>query len=437
MPITSCRKLRLLALAAVAGLFGLSSCQESYHYEVPKISGTDYDPTQSVTVTGILPDSGGYKTPFIIEGTNFGTDASKINVVFNGNRKATVVSTNGTRIYGIMPKQEDGLNLFSVQIDSTLDPVVSPVKFRYSKVERVSVLAGKTANGGYVDGSLAESRFNYMYGVNVVTGNNLIVCEGRDNRVRMVSETDNKVTTLYTGANFGHPAVTKDRRRAYVIQIDKPHAIYYFDQSNSWEAKRLTASLDNINGKIYSCALADDDRYLYFRDAQGKFGCVDTQDPSKITVLNDSCGARTGEISYLEWSKVDRCFYLSVQVQQGIYKVSKDGKSVEQWIGFNGVGHEDGSRLTAVIRNPTGMAFDVDGNMYFIDSMGFVVRKLNHDDGMVSTVAGQYQTCVNDKIEGLPLEVTFNFPYDIAVDDAGDFYIIEGWGTDVRKFAIE
>ena len=56
---------------------------------------------------------------------------------------------------------------------------------------------------------------------------------------------------------------------------------------------------------------------------------------------------------------------------------------------------------------------------------------------MVTTVAGIYTKSDSNRVEGLPLETTFNFPYDISVDDEGNFYIVEGWGSDVRKFAIE
>ena len=73
--------------------------------------------------------------------------------------------------------------------------------------------------------------------------------------------------------------------------------------------------------------------------------------------------------------------------------------------------------------------------MYITESMGFTIRKINHTDGMVTTVAGQYTK--GGGTDGLPLEATFNYPYDISVDDDGNFYLIEGWGCTVRKYAIE
>ena len=438
----------VLMLTMAAGLpIGLVSCSDDYHYETPKISGPAFDPSLPVTVSEILPDSGGYLTQFVIKGSNFGTDPSKIDVIFNGNRKATVVSSNGTTLYGICPKQENGNNLVTVRVDSVGEPASCPNTFKYTKVERVSVLAGKSGTGGYVDGSPIDARFNYMYGVGVVAGNNIVVMEGRNNRVRMISETDNKVVTLLTGGpNFGHPAVSQDRKRLFAIQINQPHAVYSFDQINNWSPKRLATSLQYkdasgnsqvVDGDIYSCALDDEGKYLYFRDHKARMGRMEIANPDNVEILNDKCGNVDKNISYLVWSKVDKCFYLSLQNAQGIYKVSKDGKNVEMYAGFNGVGSQDGPKLSAAFKNPAGLAFDVDGNMYITDSMGFTIRKIGHEDGMVTTVAGSYTKTNNNKVEGLPLETTFNYPYDIDVDDDGNFYIVEGWGCDVRKFAIE
>lgn len=438
----------ILMLAMAAGLpAGLVSCSDDFHYESPKISGAAFDPSLPVTVSEILPDSGGYLTQFVIKGSNFGTDPSKIDVIFNGNRKATVVSSNGTTLYGICPKQENGNNQITVRVDSVGEPAACPNTFKYTKVERVSVLAGKTGYGGYADGSPIDARFEYMYGVGVVTGNNVIVMEGRNNRVRMISEKDNKVLTLLVGGpNFGHPAVSKDRTRLFAIQIQQPHAVYSFDQVNNWSAKRLATSLQYkdkdgkmqvVDGEIYACALDDEGKWLYFRDHKARFGRMEIAKPENVEILNDKCGDIDKNVSYLAWSPVDKCFYMSLQNKHGIYKISHDGKTVEMYAGFNGVGSQDGPKMSASFKNPTGMAFDVDGNMYLIDSMGFTVRKIGHNDGMVTTVAGIFNKSDNNKVEGLPLEVTFNYPYDISIDDEGNFYIIEGWGRDVRRFAIE
>lgn len=420
------------------------SCKEDYSFKNTAIDGTPFDPNIPVEVGTIYPDSGGYKTPFVIKGNNFGTDISKIKVVFNGDRIAPLVRSNGSLIYGIMPKQEDGHNTVSVQIEGE-EVVESPTKFRYVKIEQVSTLAGKGGTKGYVDGTLVESRFAYMIGINMVTGNNLIVCEIKDDkgaqkRVRMISQDENKVVTLMSGYGMCHPAVTKDRTKAYSIEYTKPHTVFVFDQSNAWAGKRLLASLidkdgNAITGDIYSCALDDEEKFLYFRDHSGKFGRIEIAHPANVEILNANCGTADKNISYLAWSTMDQCFYLSVQNSQGIYKVSRDGQTVERYAGFNGIGSEDGPRLNASFKNPAGMAFDTDGNIYLADAGGMTLRRINRFDGLVTTVAGNYGK--NTNLDGPPLEATLNYPYAICVDDGGSFYIAEGWGYSVRKYAIE
>ncbi len=413
-------------------VLGWVSCSENYSFEPTTVTGPAFDASQPVQVTSLLPDSGGYLTRFVLKGSNFGTDVSKIKVLFNGNRRATVVSSNGTTLYGIVPKQENGDNTVTVSVADN-QPTTVPQTFHYTKVERVTTVTGGQA--GYVDGTLAEARFEYMYGVGVLKGNNVVMVEGRNNRVRLVAPDDDKVTTLYTGANFGKPAVTRDGTRFYLVQLTKPHLVLVFDQANAWAPKKLATGIAGFDGEIFACALTDDEKHLYFRDHNGKLGRLLIENPEEVEVLNENCGKVDKNISYLVWNPVEKCFYLSLQNGQGIYKVSQDGKTVEEYAGFNGVGGSDGPRLQATLRNPTGMAFDVDGNMYFTESMGHTIRKIDRITGMVTTVAGKFQS--EGAVDGLPLEARFQYPYDICIDSDGNFFIIQGWGRSLKKFAIE
>ncbi|UVP34203.1 hypothetical protein NXW58_04145 [Bacteroides faecis] len=87
------------------------------------------------------------------------------------------------------------------------------------------------------------------------------------------------------------------------------------------------------------------------------------------------------------------------------------------------------------MRNPAGITFDKSGNLYFCDSQGYTLRKISRIDGMLTTVAGQYQK--SGGVDGLPLESTFNYPYVVCMDDEENFFIGERWGCVVRKFAVE
>lgn len=423
---------------------GFVSCKEEYTYKDPRVGGTPFDPNKPVQITELMPDSGGYRTMFVIKGSNFGTDVSKIKVTFNRNRTATIVSSNGEVLYGIVPKQEDGKNEVTVSVEGQ-EEIVAPQTFRYTKVQQVSTLSGM-AGGGYKDGTLIEAKFGYMLGCGIVAGNNLLVAEDKESVcVRMISEAENKVTTLSIGMRFGQPAITKDRMRAYFIENALPHGVYCFSQDKAWASSRVVESLNYIDengnigrftGKIYSCTFADDEEWLYFRDQGGKMGRVNVKKPGYAELLNDKCGNVDGEKSYLAWNTKDKHFYLTLQEANGMYQISPDGKEVEQYAGFNGAGGDDGPRLsTAKMHKPGAMAFDEDGNIIYTETNGHTIRRISLEDGMVSTIAGSYTQAGN--ADGLPLNARFNYPYGICTDDEYNFYIAEGWGTRIRKFAIE
>lgn len=60
-----------------------------------------YDSSKPVEVTSFMPDSGGIKTKFVIKGSNFGNDKSKISVYFKDvdrERKAVVIGVNSETI---------------------------------------------------------------------------------------------------------------------------------------------------------------------------------------------------------------------------------------------------------------------------------------------------------------------------------------------------
>lgn len=427
----------LVVLCMVFAAFAsLSSCSDKD--DKTSGGGTEHDPNLPVEVTGFMPELGGFRTKCIIKGKNFGTDKSKVKVFFAGDREATVIGLDGETIYCLAPKQETGNSSVAVEVNGKKIDVKDKV-FAYTAVEQVSTVSGQTGTSGYIDGTLTEARFTYMTGVGALINNNLIISEGHPgnsgHRLRLVSLSENKVITLDNGRDFCKPAVTKDKKRAYVITLKEPHAVLFFDQASLWAPETLTRSINGFSGQIWAATLDDEDRYLYFRDSKGKLGRLDTTNPSNVEVLNEACGAADKDISYLAFNRVDQHFYMTVQNSQGIYRISKDGKIVEQYAGFNGVGNADGPRLDATMNNPVGLAFDNEGNLYCTESSGFVIRKIGLKDGYCVTVAGKYGKAGGE--DGLPLASIFSYPYDITNDGEGNFYIVEGWGCLLRKFAIE
>lgn len=424
-------KKKLFGLVVACGyLLFLAGCSDS---ESRAVSKQSYDPSKPVEAITFSPDSGGMRTKFIVKGSNFGTDVSKIQVLFNGNRKARVISANGNMIYCMVPKQTGGENTVAVVVEE--DTCEMAQTFRYSVKEMVTTVTGKDENGGLVDGSLSESRFAWTCGIGLVTGDNLLIMERFDWRVRLASLNDNKVITLITGFSTGKPAVTKDGKTAFAIGYGHPHIIYRFDQRNLWAPRKL-GELQSFFGNIQSCCLTPDEEWLYFRDNQAKFGRINIADPNRVELLNDQCGETpNGTDNHLLYHPQDDCFYMSIEFGHGIYRISKDGKNVSRWAGFNGQSNIDGYLDEASLTSPMGMAVDADGNIYVAQVQGHNIRKISYPERLVTSVAGSYGQ--GGGVDGEPIKARFRGPWDIVIDAEENFYITQFWGCSVRKLAIE
>lgn len=91
--------------------------------------------------------------------------------------------------------------------------------------------------------------------------------------------------------------------------------------------------------------------------------------------------------------------------------------------GNQGYSGDGGPATSAQLNNPDGGGFDGAGNFYFADLYNNVIRKIT-PSGTISTVAGtgQYGHTGNG---GLATSAELGYPYQVAVDAAGNLYITD------------
>jgi sugar lactone lactonase YvrE len=87
----------------------------------------------------------------------------------------------------------------------------------------------------------------------------------------------------------------------------------------------------------------------------------------------------------------------------------------------------------AQLYNPSCVAFDASGNLYWVDATTSRVRKLDMATGAVTTLAGG--GTVGIYADGVGLNAAFNKPYGIAVDGAGNVYVADTSNNRIRKIA--
>ena len=419
-------------------LFLIGSCKDS---DDNKTTGATYDPNQPVTVESFMPVEGKLREKVIVKGSNFGTDKSKVKVYFvdeAAERLSTVIGIDNNTLYCLAPRQLPGGNRIKVIVDGK--EVTTDGTFKYEQAQNVSTITGAASKAGTDDGDLASAKLNYLWGIAAVGNNTVLVFHRQDKnpRVRLISVDDNKVTTVHPGFKGGKPAVTKDKQRVYDIGWDGTHTVYVYMKASGWAPTRIGQLGSTFSGKIAAAALDATEEWLYFLDSNKNFGRfnVKTQEVELIKTLDlpGSLGATPGP--YLVYYFVDGNFYMSDQNLSAVYKITPEGEC--EWFCGSSTQKtvQDGLREEASFAQPNGMTIDEDGNFYIVDGFGgHCLRKLDILDGYVSTVAGQVN--VISQIDGTPLEATFNYPYDICYDGEGGYWIAEGWGCAVRKYAVE
>jgi hypothetical protein len=413
------------------------------------VIGNKYDPSKPRAITGFTPITGEIGSKFVVNG-NFGSDISEMKVIFAGEHEATLISTDGVSIYCIVPKQPGGDNSVAVVVNG--ETLATAQKFSYFQNRKVSTITGKYKTSAYTDGNIYDARFQSLVGIQVVDGDNIVAVETHNQRVRLISQTENKVITLVSGLCVGKPAVNRARDKMYFIVLyNNQHSVFLLEKSTGWVPRKIREPIPApfANGEVWSCALDDSEKYLYARNQNGVFMRVNLEEQDsdgqlKWEVLLDIKPNTTVSWNWIVWNTVDKCFFASSQGEHGIYKIWCDESNEwqqEQYAGFSRSGYKDGDRMEAQFNLPTGIAVDSKGDLYIVESYNWLVRKISRVDpvtgagGIVSTVAGQFR--VDTNMDGLPLESTFNDPQDIAVDSEDNFYICEQISKTIRKLAIE
>ncbi|MGV3502100.1 MAG: IPT/TIG domain-containing protein [Adhaeribacter sp.] len=97
--------------------------------------------------------------------------------------------------------------------------------------------------------------------------------------------------------------------------------------------------------------------------------------------------------------------------------------------GGNASGDVDGPLGETRLRNPEGVAFDLEGNIIFTDRGNNKIKKMT-PEGVVTTVAG---TGVSGNTDGPAASARFNGPYKVTVDNKGNIYVADTGNHRIRK----
>ncbi|MFF1359993.1 RICIN domain-containing protein [Streptomyces sp. NPDC058297] len=128
--------------------------------------------------------------------------------------------------------------------------------------------------------------------------------------------------------------------------------------------------------------------------------------------------------------------YIADAENHRIRKVTTDGKiSTAAGTGTAGFSGDDGLATAAALNYPYGIAVDNAGALYIADTENHRIRKVT-TDGKISTVAGAGSPGFAGD-GGPAVSARLNGPYGVAVDSAGDLYIADAENHRVRKVTVD
>lgn len=406
-------------------------------------AGSGYDAGKPIVISSFLPDSGGVREKFVIQGENFGTDVSKIKVFFN-KTEARILNSSGRTIYALVPRQPgDSCDIKVVVGDANVadSMVYGGKRFKYIVQASVSTIVGKedaNGSGGYVDGAYAEAMFDDPRGIAVDKDGSLLIMEVFPKRARLA--VDNKVSTIMAGLSEYPSLITfqKDREVAYYpLNTSLDFAIFRMEKKKGYLPVEVV-HLKKADYKYfhYVCNLAiDDDNNLYL------FGRKDGAIVrfAHTTYKMDTIGYvhSSSEISgaYGVYNPLDKKLYWAQYGRHAIYRMNTDGSGVELFAGKVGVpGFQNGVTTQALFNEPNAMCVDSRGNIYVCDSKNHVVRQIDLE-GFVTTLAGTPgKSGFND---GTPDDAKFYTPVGIDIDKDDFLYVADKDNSRIRKIAIE
>ncbi len=207
--------------------------------------------------------------------------------------------------------------------------------------------------------------------------------------------------------------------------------------AGSMDGDRSVATFNNPHGiavdslgNIYTC-----DRWSHIVRKITPDGIVSTIAGSPgITGSTDAAGA---DARFNEpWGicvGTDGHIYVADTRNNKIRKVTPEGV-VTTLAGSGIFGGTDGFGTAASFGNPTGIEMDDQGNLYVADHLTHVIRKVD-PLGFVSTIAGSpYQ--VGDR-DGPGIAARFNRPYGLSLDRNGDILVADEWNHKIKKITPE
>jgi uncharacterized repeat protein (TIGR01451 family) len=326
----------------------------------------------------------------------------------------------------------------------------------------ITTVAGSGGSGFSGDGGAASSaKIIYPEGVAVDASGNLYIADSGNGRIREVNASGAIGTVVGGAVNDGGLGIFGLLNQPSGVVRDTSGNTYISDTNNN-RVRKVAA-----NGAIATVAgtgtsgfagdgspatgaqlsgplglALDSSGNLYIADTNNhRIRMVDGSGNITTVAGNGNCCSSTGDGGTATNAGIGTAYGLAVDSSGDLFisdisnnvvrEVSSGTITTVAGNGSLGYSGDGGSATNAKLSDPFGVAVDASGNLYIADYGNLRIRMVSAANGTITTVAGNGSCCYSGD-GGPATKALVSYPRGVALDAAGDLYIVDSTGR-VRR----
>ncbi|MDR3734152.1 MAG: hypothetical protein P4L10_01300 [Acidobacteriaceae bacterium] len=276
------------------------------------------------------------------------------------------------------------------------------------------------------DGEAAVSgQLNSPRGLAVDDEDNIYVADAGDNRIRFVSASTGKISTVAGTGRACVPATEEcgDGAKAIAAELSYPNSValdrqgnLYINDSQNFKVRKVVRS----TGIISTVA------------GNGTAGFSGDGGAATLASIKSVTGIICDDAGNLYIADGGNFRVRMVLASNGVI-------ATVAGTGVKGATGNGGEAKSAPLNSPYNLAVDSNGNLYIVENAGNQVREV------LATVKGAAPSFGNivafagtganssSGDGGLPVKATFASPSGIAIDSQGNIFVADTWGARIRK----
>ena len=309
-----------------------------------------------------------------------------------------------------------------------------------------------------VDGPALDATFYRPAKIAVDDIGNVLVADDQTGaRMRLISTTENKMTTVLNMKVPWSTTFNEQFTHNYVMErwkAQRPMLFYSLSKASNYIESEIYYDQQDeqgnwIFGNYDACALGADNTYVYMMSESGERFIRVHQETRKVELIGQNIP--TGQYSHMTFNAVDRKMYLSLEASGRIMRFDPQhtppGK-ITPWITWDdmewiiGTGlvsstSKEGQGREAQLGTLCGLGSDHDGNVYICDQKFHCVWKVDPLLNCTVFAGPPPGSPVSGYKDGKPEEALFNRPYDITATYDGLIYVADTFNRVIRCISIQ